>query len=63
MLHSLRGTVKDLWREAGIPVDVRSALTGHVSRDVGEASYGIGLQMQPEVLAKELIKVKFEWLP
>ena len=63
VLHSLRGTAKDLWREASIPVDVRSALTGHVSKDVGEASYGAGLQMQPEVLAKELAKVNLDWLP
>ena len=63
VLHSLRGTAKDLWREAGIPVDVRLALTGHVSRDVGESSYGAGLQMQPEVLAKELMKVDLSWLP
>ena len=61
-LHSLRGTAKDLQREAGISLDVRHALTGHSSKDVGESSYGKGLRMMPDVLAKELIKVDLSWL-
>jgi len=63
VLHSFRGTARDLWREAGIPVDVRSALTGHTSKDVGESSYGLGLQKKPDILFKELKKVDLSWLP
>ena len=62
-LHSLRGTAKDLQREAGLTVDVRNALTGHSSRDVGESSYGRGLRFMPDTLHQELLKVDLEWLP
>ena len=61
-LHSLRGTAKDLQREAGISMDVRHALTGHSSKDVGESSYGKGLRLMPDVLAKELAKVDLSFL-
>ena len=63
VLHSFRGTARDLWREAGISVDVRSALTGHTSKDVGESSYGAGLQLKPDILMRELKKVDLSWLP
>ena len=56
-LHSLRGTAKDLWREAGISLDHRNALTGHSSRDKGESAYGVGLRMMPDVMHKEIVKV------
>jgi len=59
----LRGTAKDLQRESGISLDVRHALTGHSSRDVGESSYGKGLRMMPDVLAKELAKVDLSFIP
>jgi len=62
VLHSLRGTAKDLWREAGVPMEFRSAFTGHSSRDVGEASYGVGLKQMPDVMHKELIKVDLSFL-
>ena len=63
VLHSLRGTAKDLWREASIPMEFRSAFTGHNSRDVGEASYGVGLKQMPEVMYEQLIKVDLSFLP
>lgn len=62
-LHSLRGTAKDLQREAGISVEIRMALTAHTSRDAGESRYGDGLQRQPDVLFKELKKLDLSWLP
>jgi len=62
VLHSLRGTAKDLWREAGVPMEFRSAFTGHSSRDVGEASYGVGLKQMPDVMHKEIIKVDLSFL-
>ena len=62
-LHSLRGTAKDLWREAGISLDHRNALTGHTSTDKGESSYGVGLRMMPDVLHVELNKLDLSWLP
>ncbi len=61
--HSFRGTAKDLWRQAGISQEFRAAFTGHTSRDVGEARYGDGLKMMPDVLYKELIKLDLSWLP
>ena len=63
VLHSLRGSARDLWREAGMRQDYRNAMTGHISKDVGEASYGSGLKTMPDVVAKELKKVDLDWLP
>ena len=62
VLHSFRNTAKDLWRESGISQEFRSALTGHQSRDVGEASYGRGLQLMPDVMHKEITKLDLDWL-
>ena len=62
-LHSIRGTSKDLQREAGIPAEIRMALTAHSLRDAGESMYGDGLQKQPDVLFKELKKLDLSWLP
>ena len=62
VLHSFRNTAKDLWRESGISQEFRSALTGHQSRDVGEASYGKGLQLMPDVMHKEITKLDLDWL-
>ena len=63
VLHSLRGSARDLWREAGLPQDYRNALTGHQSKEVGESSYGQGLSQMPDVVYKQLIKVDLAWLP
>ena len=63
VLHSLRGTAKDHWRRSGISEDVRLALTGHTSRNVGESSYGKGLQSMPDVTFPMLKRVDLSWLP
>ena len=42
VIHSLRGSARDLWREAGTPQKFRNAFTGHASKDVGETKYGTG---------------------
>lgn len=62
-LHSIRGSAKDLQREAGMTVDQRMAMTAHTSRDIGESSYGEGLQMQPSILYKHLALLDLSWLP
>ena len=63
VLHSLRGTAIDAWREARIPEDVRRALTAHSSKDVQERTYGEGVEFMPDILHKELSKVDWSWLP
>ena len=63
VLHSLRGTAIDAWREARVPEDVRRALTAHSSRDVQERIYGDGLCFMPDILYKELSKVDWSWVP
>lgn len=63
VIHSLRGSARDLWREAGIPQEFRNAFTGHASKDVGETKYGTGLKMMPDITAKELKKIDLNWLP
>jgi len=63
VLHSLRGTAIDAWRAARIPEDARRALTAHSSKDVQDKIYGDGLQLMPDILYKELVKVDWSWLP
>lgn len=63
VLHSLRGSARDLQREAGVPQDFRNAITGHQSKEVGEAHYGLGLTAMPEKVFEELQKVKLDWVP
>ena len=62
MTHSLRGSARDLWREAGMPQDVRNAMTGHQSKEVGERSYGEGLKSMPDEVYKHLTKVDLSFL-
>ena len=62
VLHSIRGSARDLWREAGVPQDYRNAMTGHQSKEVGERHYGQGLAAMPDVVNKELIKVNLSWI-
>lgn len=62
VVHSIRGSARDAWREAGMPQDYRNAMTGHVSRDVGERHYGEGLRSMPDTVHKELIKVDLSFL-
>jgi integrase len=63
VIHSLRGSARDLWREAGTRQEFRNAFTGHASKDVGETKYETGLKMLPDITAKELKKVNLNWLP
>ena len=63
VLHSLRGTARDLQREAGVPQDFRNAVTGHQSREVGESSYGLGLAMMPDKVFEQLKRVDLSWVP
>ena len=62
VIHSLRGSARDLWREAGIAQEFRNAFTGHASKDIGEAKYGNGLKRMPDITAKELNKLDLNWL-
>ena len=63
VLHSLRGTARDLQREAGVPQDFRNAITGHQSKEVGESSYGLGLAMMPDKVFEQIKRVDLTWLP
>lgn len=63
VLHSLRGTARDLQREAGVGQDIRNALTGHQSKEIGERAYGLGLRYMPDAVYEELIKVDLNWVP
>ena len=63
VLHSIRGSARDLWREVGMPQDYRNAMTGHASKEVGESLYGQGLSQMPDVVIKELMKVDLSWQP
>ena len=46
-LHSIRNTIIDAWRMAGITTEFRRAFTGHTSRDTQESTYGVGLRFFP----------------
>ena len=63
VLHSIRGSARDLWRASGMPQDYRNAMTGHQSSEVGESAYGTGLREIPDVVFKELVKVDLSWVP
>ena len=63
VLHSFRNSAKDMWRERGIPLDVRNAFTGHASVGAGERSYGVGLSQMPDKLNEYLQQVDVSWLP
>ncbi len=59
VIHSFRGTLKDLLRDAGIPKDVNDFLTGHSGGDVA-SSYGEGPSLKTRYEA--LNKVEHPWL-
>lgn len=63
VIHSLRGSAKDFQRDAGVRLEFRNAFTGHASGNTGESEYGIGLKAMPDVLAEEMNKVDYSWLP
>ena len=62
-LHSFRNNAKQMWREAGIPIDYRNAITGHQAIGAGEQHYGKLLNDMPDQLNEQLIKVDLSWLP
>lgn len=62
-LHSLRNSAIDIWREAGVPAEIRRALVAHAAADVQDKIYGEGLRNMPDVLFKEIKKVDLNWLP
>ncbi|AXI54795.1 hypothetical protein C1J05_10055 [Sulfitobacter sp. JL08] len=59
VVHSLRGNLKDLLRDAGVPEDVNNFITGHSSGDVA-GSYGSGPSLK--VRADALNSVEHPWL-
>ena len=61
--HSLRNNARDLWREAGIPRDVRDSFTGHATVGAGEKYYGEGLASMPDKLNQYLQQIDISWLP
>ena len=61
--HSFRNNAKDMWRELGIPLDVRNAFTGHAATGVGERSYGKGLGQMPDKLNEYVQSIDVTWLP
>ena len=63
MLHSLRGSTRDLQREAGVPQDYRNAITGQQSKEVGEAHYELGLASMPDKVFEQIKRVDLSWLP
>jgi integrase len=63
VIHSLRGSARDLWREAGIPQEFCHAFTGHASKAVAETKYRQGLKMMADITAKEFKKVDLSWSP
>ena len=63
VLHSLRGTARDLQREAGVAQEFRNAITGHQSKEIGERHYGVGLAAMPGKVFAQLKRVDLSWLP
>ena len=59
VVHSLRGNLKDLLRDAGVPKDTNDYLTGHGSGDVA-GQYGSGPSLK--VRASALNKIDHPWL-
>ena len=44
-VHSLRHTVKQRLRDAGVPKDIRDALQGHAPGEIAE-TYGLGTALK-----------------
>ncbi len=57
--HSLRGTLKDLLRDAGVPKETNDFITGHGAGDVA-GKYGSGPSLK--VRSEALDKVEHPWL-
>lgn len=61
--HSFRNNAQEMWREAGIPIDYRNAITGHKAIGASEQHYGKLLNDMPDQLFEQLINVDLSWLP
>lgn len=59
VLHSLRGTLKDLLRDAGVSKEINDFITGHSGSDVASA-YGSGPSLK--VKYEAVNKVQHPWL-
>ena len=59
VVHSLRGNLKDLLRDAGVNKETNDFITGHGSGDVA-GKYGSGPSLK--VRAEALNKVDHPWL-
>ncbi len=59
VVHSLRGNLKDLMRDADVSKEVNDFITGHAQGDVA-SSYGSGPSLK--VRAKAINSVKHPWL-
>lgn len=59
-VHSLRGTLKDLLRDAGISKEINDFMTGHAQGDVAGGRYGKGPSIP--VRKEALDSVKHPWL-
>ena len=59
VVHSLRGTLKDLLRDAGVPKEINDFITGHGQGDVS-SKYGSG--PSTEVRYQAIASVKHPWL-
>ena len=59
VLHSLRGTLKDLLRDAGVSKEVNDFITGHGQGDIA-SKYGSGPSL--EVRYEAIASIKHPWL-
>jgi hypothetical protein len=59
VIHSLRGNLKDLLRDAGVAKELNDFITGHSSGDVA-GKYGSGFSLQKRYEA--INSVKHPWL-
>ncbi len=63
VFHSFRHTFKDLCREAGIPSDIHSRLSGHAGRSVGDSYGDFPIAVLSEAVNKIRLPVKVRHLP
>ena len=60
VVHSLRGNLKDLLRDAGVSKEINDFITGHAQGDVAGGRYGSGPSMA--VRKETLDSIKHPWL-
>ena len=59
-VHSLRGNLKDLMRDAGVSKEINDFLSGHAQGDVAGGRYGDGPSM--EIRRDTLDSIEHPWL-